>query len=593
MQYTASEQHAWQQVAHFFEPNGVLDVDACAKYYAVHLGRQMHADHIEKDAGELLFALMKKTVDTPQAMQAFVRVYNATRSESQRLQPFLGHMAEHAPHALRKWLKHASLEAGITEQILLLRDVKLFLPHDDVERYTNSAILKMKPAAFVKKFSPDIADMEHLLAVGQEFQTKPDYAHLGLLMVQGIFISLYGKEREPTDSTEEPSVAALLETKYSSRAAFGLMQRANIQIPPKELMELIKVRYRAQCLESDALSYVYESLDPAASPEQRIYGLQVLDSVLESHGKNPTGLYSKGLLHVYAMLYADPEHDNKNKVQRIEDALLHHISSDPTPARSIPTALTLAPHLIPQWIDTIQTRAQDSQNQQLLHALYMAGHNQNLLYQNLGSPSFQHPEQIRQLSQARVTPEQITQLFVNRFDVITTQKNADGTAVNSIYKMNQLKEAMRAFVRHEWPQEKLAHLKNSTIVSKWVLTHLCMGACAKTMPGQQMSVMPQLDQDPLPLLRRLYPEHNPLWNTMLKAMLSSEVTNLESYNKQQTQLFNIFAQAFLPGKPTLADTITVAEAVGMTPLDYVVTACDHAHAMVLPQLDGNVFDLDM
>ena len=593
MQYTDSENQAWKNVAPFFEPNGILDIDACEKYYNVHLSRPMHACQIEEDKGELLFALMKKTVNMPQAAQTFWRIYTATRRESGRLQPFLAQMAEHVPDTLRTWLKQTALSTNITEQILLLRDVKVFLPNDDVSHYTNPGILKMKPVAFVKKFNPNVSDMEYLLLVAQEFQTKLDYAHLGLLMVQGIFIAAYGKEHEPLEPSEKRSIAASLETKYSARNAFGMMQRANVHISPRDLMELIKVRYRAQCLESDALAYVYDSLDPAASPEQRAYGMQVLDTVLEGHAKNPSGLHSTGLLHVYSSLNNDSENDNNSTMRRIESALLHHIASDQTPSRSIPAALQLAPNLIPQWMDTIQTRANDDQNQQLLHALYMGGHNQNLLYQNMGSPHFQHPEKIRQLSQGRTKPEQITQLFSSRFEAIMSQTNSNGTAVNSLYKISSLQDAMRAFVRHEWPQEKLEHLKKSTIVPKWVLTTLCMGASCKIIPGQQISVMPQLDQEPLPLLRTLYPEHMLLWNTMLKSMLSHEAEDLENYNKKQTLLFNIFAGAFLPGKPTLEHITVIAAAMGMEPLDYVLTACEHAHTMILPYLDGNIFDLDV
>lgn len=594
MQYPESERHAWNEVAHFFEPEGMLDMDACEKYYQAHLSRTMHASQIEDKNGELLFALMKKTVDMPQAQQTFVRVYNATRSESPRLQPFLGQMAEHAPDALRKWFKEASGNADVTSQILLLRDIKQWLPTDNVGQYTNSALLKMKPSAFVKKFNPDMADMEPLLEVAQEFQTKPKYAHLGLLMVQGIFIARYGKEhpeRDPDDDTPL-SVAASLETKYSARAAFDLMQRHEICVPPSELMALIKARYRAQCLESDALAYTYESLDPSASSQQREYGLLVLDAVLQAQTKKPEFLYNKGLLHIYAVLEKDTAHDNALTMQRIKDALLRYIDTDEEPARSMNDAIVLTPSLTAEFLDAFQKRAQDPENQQLLASLYMRNFVESP-YRQLGSSYHQHPEQLRLLSQQRATPEQITQVFESEFHRILTTKLSDGRPRNPLSTMEELKHALSKFVRHEWPQEKLADLKNATIVPKWVLTQLCFGACAQSVPGLQRSVMPQLDADPLPLLRKLYPEHNALWNIMVKAMLANDVSDLPSYQKQQTQLFNIFAEAFLPGKPTLTDAKTVSEAMGMPVLDYVISACDNAHALVLPDLNGDVFGMDI
>lgn len=595
MQYTESETQAWNDVADFFEPDGILDADACEKYYQVHLSRTMHASHIENEKGELLFAFMKKTAAMPQAQKAFARVYNAIRSESPRMQPFLNHMAESAPDALRLGLKEASRDADLTSQILLLRDVKQWLPHDDVGEYTNAAILKMKPSAFVKKFSPDVSDMEPLLEVAQEFQTKPEYAHLGLLMLQGIFIALYGKEHQVYDYDETPpqTVAASLETKYSARAAFGLMQRTGIEFPPSQLMDLIKARFRAQCLEPDALAYTYESLDPSASPEQRAYGLQVLDTVLNGQVKNPSILYNPGLLHIYALMEKDSEHDNTLMMQRIKGALLHHIASDEMPSRTMNTVIELAPSLTSEFLDALQKRSQDHENLNLLDSLYL-GNYHDKIYRALGSAHFQHPELLRQLSQERATPEQITKVFEKRFRKIMDETLSDGKPRSSLSVMNDLKDTLRRFVSHQWPQEKLEGLKNSTVVPKWVLTQLCLGATAKAIPGLQHSVMPQLNADPLPFLRTLYPEHNRLWNTMTKTMLSSsEILILPDYTKQQTQLFNIFASAFLPGKPSMDDVKTVSDAMGMTALDYVVSACDNAHTLVLPELDGNVFNLDM
>lgn len=593
MQYTTSELQAWSTVSDFFEPNGVLDEDACNAYYKAHLARPFYASHVKEDETELLYALLKKTSAMPDAGETFSRMYNATRSESQRLQPLLNHMAEAQPDILQRWMKKASLTADITEQILLLRDIKQWLPREDVGDYTSATILKMKPAGFVKKFSPDVADMEHLLAVGQEFRSKPKYEHLGLLMIQGIFIALYGKDREVFDDDQPPSIGASLETKYSSRAAFDLMQRSSIPLTPRELMDLIRIRYRAQALEPDALAYVYESLHESASIEQRTYGLQVLDTVLEAQSKTPTRLYNAGLLHVYSALKNSPETaENDLLLRRIQGAFWHHVANDPTPSRSMPDVLSIAPELVEPWLEAVQKRALDTENQQLLHALYLGGQHKSLLYQNLGSAYFQHPPEVLRLSQERVTGSQLTQGFQELFTSILNEKDSNGHPQSPLYFQQQLNSAMMSFARHGWPKEKLEHLKQSTVIPKWVLTNLCIGATASNTPSLSTSTMPNLEQEPLPLLKKLYPEHNTLWNSMLKAILANSAHNLETYVAQQTQLFNIFSAAFLPGKPTMEDVKLVSEAMGMTPQDYVMTACEHAHALTLPELDSNVFNME-
>lgn len=586
MQYTSSEIAAWKKVSHFFEPNNVLDLDACRTYLQTFLKRPVYDAHINEDECNGVVALLKKAVDLPESGAAFARLYNAIRRESSSFQSCLSALSESHPHVLSQWLQSASVKADITTQIMLLRDVKEWLPNDDVGRYINTATLKMNPAVFVKKFTPNVCDMQYLLAVGQEFQKQPKYSGFGLTMVQGIFIAMYGKDcvTNNFDGTGSNNKPPLLEKKYSARAAFGLMQKNGISIEPRKLIQLVKLRYNAESLASDALAYCYDSLDSSATTEKRMYGLAVLDAVLDEQSKAPGPQYNEGLFYIYTILKNENFTSNKIFLKRIESALLNHIASYAKPAATFALAVQHAPTLAETFLDALQERIQDNNNQQLLGSLYFSYRANSLYY---GLATFDSYEALQRLVQKKTTPEQVTQAFSHSFDHIVQDASNKGNTSILAY----LRHSISAFSISAWPVDKLAHLKESNMVPKWVLTTLFLSTTLPKIIMSEASGLPEINQDPLPFLRMLYPEHSALWNTMLKSILVNDPNDFESYTKQHQQLFNILSSTFLPGKPTLSDIMSISESMGMTCIDYVVAACEKAHALELPNLDGTMFEL--
>lgn len=591
MKHTPEEQLAWAQHAPFFEPDGQLDTDACTQYLRIHLSRNFQADRARDQDLDLLYALLKKTSHLPEAEKAFVRVYNGTRATSSRVQEFLGHLTEHKPVLLRQWLKTAAIEAGVTEQILLLRDIKYWQPNEPVGAYVEQSLLTMKPSAFVKKFTPETADMQYLLSVGLEFQKDPKYAHLGLLMVQGIFIAMYGKEHVFKDEKNPQNAIpkgpwSELELKYSAREAFQLMQKANVLIPPSELLQLIKVRYKAQCLESDALGYCYEKLCLNGTSDEKNYALDVLSAVLASHQQEPHRGYNQGLFMLYTALEHEPQYSAE--VTLIKSALVRYLHADPVPAGLTLQMLEHAPSFASTWLNTLQTKVQDSNNHKLIGSLYFGERIPTYLGLAI-SYNEQNPAILALLHQ-RTTPEQLTHACIDYF---YQNLGTPGTHAAAMSSLEALQKSMRALAKDPWPVDKMEHLKTSNIVPKWVLSHLFLAANIKAMPGQSISSMPNLSQEPLPFLRMLYPENTALWNTMQKSILLNEAKNeasLENYQQKHAQLFALFSTAFLKDNLSLESVNGIAETMGVDPLEVVIAACEQAHALSLDNIDNSLFE---
>lgn len=594
MQHTPEEQKAWSEHAPFFEPNGLLDNDACTQYLQIHLSRSFQADRAQPQDLDLLYALIKKTAHLPEAEKTFVRIYNGTRATSARVQELLEQLTNHEPELLRQWLKTAVAQAGVTEQILLLRDIKYWQPNEPVGSYVNQNLLTMKPATFVKKFTPETADMQYLLSVGLDFQKDPRYAHLGLLMVQGVFIAMYGKEHVFKDDKNPKNAIprgpwSELESKYSAREAFELMQTANVPIAPDELLQLIKVRYKAQCLESDALGYCYEKLCVDGTPAQKEYALDVLGTVLASHQQDPHNGYNQGLFMLYTALENQPQY--ATEVERIKSALVRFLHTATMPAGNTFPMLQYAPSFAPIWVSALQAREQDTNNQKLIGSLYFGERIPTYLGLAI-SYREQHPAIVALLHQ-RTTPEQLTHACINYF---YQNIGAQGTHAAAKATLEALQKSMHGLAKDPWPREKLEHLKASNIVPKWVLAHLFLAANIKAMPGLSLSSMPNLNQEPLPFLRMLYPEHTPLWNTMQKSIFLNETKNevsLENYQQKHAQLFTLFSTAFLKDNLSLASVNGIAETMGVDPLEVVIAACEQAHALSLDNIDNSLFEFGM
>ena len=141
MNLTSSEHAAWQPHAGFFEPGGTLDEDACQKYLHAHLQRDFYANHLGNGNVELLFALMKKVPHLDETRDTFARLYEKMRKELPQFQSLMRECAQENPHMLKSWMQQTAQCSNMTSQILLIRDVKEWLPNENVTDYTSPELL--------------------------------------------------------------------------------------------------------------------------------------------------------------------------------------------------------------------------------------------------------------------------------------------------------------------------------------------------------------------------------------------------------------------------------------------------------------------
>lgn len=586
MHLTSLENEAWRAHADFFEPGGTLDIPACQAYLHAHMQRNFHANHLGNGKVELLLALLKKVPNLDEARDAFCRLYENMRKELPQLQSLMQECAQEQPQTFRTWMRQASLCSNMTSQILLIRDVKEWLPLDDVIEYTSPELLKIKPTTFVKRFSPDVQDMVPMLGAGMQMQNHPEYAPLGRMIVQGVFTAMYGKE-----STNESG----MEEKYCARAAFSLLNDSNAPIDPEELLGMVALRYKGPSLVPDALAFTHACLSSQSSPYTQARGLDVLNAVLNKHNEEPSMEYANNFCRVYtALLNLDaPTFDPRPWLARIEKACTHYIAvanKNDCPARTLLIAAEHAPALVRPMLDALLTRNDDQDCTQLIAHVYLGG--RVAMYHGLYPEADGYLDAFVDACEKRITPAQMTHALAvesERFRALYQDPKKWRPEAEAGSRYN----ALSHFSRQKISTSMLSHLKDSSVVAQWTLAYLGAEAVLESPSNTDNSTMPELDQIPLPFLAKLYPEHSSTWNVMQKALLQKQPSDAQTGTNVYQQLFDIFAQTFLPSSPTFAQAHAACVALDINWQEYIATMCAQAHAPMLKNLDPTLFDFSL
>lgn len=583
MKLTDLENSEWQKHAHFFEPNGVLDEEACQMYLQTHLRRDFYVNRMANGNAEVLLALLKKVPHLDESRNAFVRLYANMRKELPGLQPLMQEYSREHPETLRAWLKQASECSNMTSQILLIRDVKEWLPNDNVIDYISSALLSTKPATFVKRFSPDVPDMKPMLDAALDMQKDPQYAPLGLMIVQGIFTAMYGKESQSESS---------MELKYCAREAFQLLHHRNVRIAPGELLDMVVSRYKGPSIVSDALAFTYECLD-AQDQETQARGLEVLDAVMEKFNQSASDIYIENFCRIHSAMVALNAPTLASWVAKIQDACCQYIASADSselPARAIMVAAKYGPGLVEPMLDALLARNDDQDCTQLIAHVYLGGERggDRTMYRGLNPYENGYPDSFVQACENRISPQQMTHAFIAESERLI-QKYRDGQfrpEAEAYARHN----ALQHFSRQKTSPTMVSHLKESPVVAQWTLAYLGAQAVLETPTDADNGTMPELDHMPLPFLAKLYPEHAATWNTMQKALLQRDVNTAKNQTNVHQQLFDMFAQTFLPNAPTFLQAHGACLALDVNWQEYVATMCALAHAPMLENLAPALFE---
>lgn len=579
MKPTALENTLWEKQAHFFEPAGILDEDACQKYLQAHLRRDFHANRMANGNAEFLLALLKKVPHLVESRDAFVRLYANMRKELPQIQSLMQECAREQPETLRAWLKQASKCNSMTSQILLIRDVKEWLTSDNVIDYINPDLLSTKPATFVKRFSPDIQDMDPMLAAGIEMQNDPQYAPLGLMIVQGVFTAMYGKEL-PGESS--------MESKYCARDAFQLLHRRNVRIAPAELLEMVALRYKGPSLFADALAFTHECLS-GQDQDTQTRGLEVLDAVLDKFEDEPSDVYMKNFCRIHSAMATQNDPALVPWMARIEAACCQYIASaaaNDFPARALMVAVEYGHALVEPLLEALIARNDDQDCTELIAHVYLGG--ELAMYRGLHPNENGYPDSFVQACEKRISSKQMTRGLAAESERLT-QKYQDGKFRPGA-EASERQNALRHFSRQKTSTSLIAHLKESHVVAQWTLAYLGAQAVLDSAGGEDSGTMPELNQMPLPFLAKLYPEHSQIWNVMQKALLLRDTDSVQPEKNVHQQLFDIFAQTFLSNAPTFAQAHATCLALDVNWQEYIATMCAQAHAPILANVNPSLFE---
>ena len=586
MNLTSSEHAAWQPHAGFFEPGGTLDEDACQKYLHAHLQRDFYANHLGNGNVELLFALMKKVPHLDETRDTFARLYEKMRKELPQFQSLMRECAQENPHMLKSWMQQTAQCSNMTSQILLIRDVKEWLPNENVTDYTSPELLNIKPTTFVKRFSPDIQDMKPMLDAGVQMQSNPEYASLGRMIVQGIFTAMYGKECSNESGMEE---------KYSAQEAFALLHNGNAPMDPEELLDMVALRYKGPSLVPDALAFTHSCLNSQATPDMQSRGLDVLNVVLNKHNEEPSMEYTNNFCRVYnALMNLDaPAFDPRPWLARIEKACTHYIGvakNNDGPARTLLIAASHAPALVRPMLDALLTRNDDQDGTQLVAHVYLGGRLE--MYYGLHPGENGYPDAFVHACEKRISPAQMTHALAVESERLRVRYQNPENWVSGA-EARALHDALSHFSRQKTSTGMLSHLKESSVVAQWTLAYLGAEAVLTEPSQTDEQTMPKLNQIPLPFLAKLYPEHAMTWNVMQKAILHRPLHTKQDGANVYQQLFDIVAQTFLPNSPTFAQAHAACVALDVNWQEYIATMCAQAHPPVLQNLDPSLFDFSV
>lgn len=599
------EENAWAMVADVLAPDGTLDPHACALYLRQHLQTRGAYHGMLADI-HVLYAILKKAPGIPESNELFVRLYRALRVDG-NLTPLMTSLGEHQPHILRDWLLSCRSGANTTIRIGVLHDAKRYLPGESLKNYLSGSWERISHRGFSKSFSPAVEEIPYLMAVALEMQldSDPRLRSLSELLQQGCFVATY--KSSPGNYT----------TVYNAVAAFQLAERMQPAVSVAKLFELVGHRLKGESLIADALEYVVMTLEDVSEVS---LAKDVFWEVLRNEDIASSGTrYYEG----YAKLYGLTKHREgwETEHQALIDRVLDYVASGPsTPKNSLPeptrnlyynaVVVSSQPHtpwryqairgcdadLILRMLHRSVDSTHDEQHQQVLRSYLFP------------SAGVAHPytgvHYLATTSHATllldmVTPDEILQVFSDELmrilDEMRHVENLDRSnrflRDGMLHALGQLTHILRTeHTGQDAFREKLAH---SLLLPKIVLTYCMAEALGNTTDSSlyMRGLLPNLQLQPFPLLRTVYPEHDHLWRASQLHMLSQSVEYMRTGMPQvMERIFDTFAKAYIGEQTPMRGILEMGNVLSMHPTLALQSVLDKTPLASVPHLDMAVFD---
>ena len=591
-----AEQEIWKEHQAFFAPNETPNDLA----YSAYLNKYAQLTDYESRSGlaqQQLVGLLLKQAPDEAVINALPQYYKQFRTgaNSVEFDAWLGEFSARRAELVAQCFKQVAPELNFTQQVMILRDVQKWLPGSNIKDYAPPKLLKTKPSVILKQFNPTLPDMPYLLAMSGSLMREkdPQSQALGDTIVRGCFIARYGMLPE-SDEGRYPNSWQRPTVKYCTTEAFAMLLRHDVNMAPASLLQQVQLRYNAQSVMFDALAYPVMVFDnPHAASEATDYATAVLDEVLSFAEREPShdgfGAIAEQAL---ACIYGSLASRDATMSKRIEDVLEIHIrlakferySTNRTydnvladVARSLGRGPDLLRPLAKKVLDAAPERLAFLQRVTL----------------DVGADIYNTMSCAPPVCNAffaLLKPEEIEPYLVGSMCTFFDIKND----ANS--RTQKLKKAFQNLANYEWSAEQKNVFKKSPVAATTILLYLYMTASghAKNPESTYEQGVPFTQWEPLPFLKKIYPENMPLWNQMTVGLLQMPMSNSgddfrHQYQRVMGSMFQAFSQAFLAEGPSLAIAQGIIESLDANPLDYFLNANKKAAPVMSLELPEDMF----
>ena len=593
----------WEQHKDFFCPDNVVNEVAfntyLEKYAQLNLDSNLSWGAPKYSQQQLLGIILKQAPD--KAFEtAFTLYYLQFRTgpNSIELDAWLSDIAIERPDLLITLLKKSTPHFNFTQQVMVLRDVQKLFPGSNIKDYADKKLLKTKPSVILKQFNPSLVDMPYLLAMSASLlkNEDPQSKALGDTIARGCFIAQYSMPLAMTGSSycmdTTPPAA-----KYCSTEAFTMLVNNGIDMPAALLLEQVQLRCKSQCVMFDALAYPVAIFENKASSQMaQSNALDVFDAVMTFSEFNP-GHPGFGTVveHALSRLHAVlPLQENR---QRIEQHMtLHMLNTPPSRQgyRDIEPLLSLVQRTNPVLLRVLVDnafKAVDAVDQ----LYFLQNVIVNVKHENRALPfCFDYTNNGIKNAFFALLPTEKVEAFMSDslrsfFDPTSTFHSPTFCTKNMLQVLSTM----------EWSQSNANAFRESPLASITILLYLYMAAAGHNDGMEQTHVkgIPNTDWEPLPFLKKIYPEKMQLWNQMALGLLQMPLVpdardQQRQYQKIMGSMFQAFSQTFLADGPSLRDTQGVIESLEVNPLYYFIEAHKTKSPILSFSLPDDMFSFD-
>lgn len=588
------EQALWNKNKAFFSPFGVADPLAFDAYFGKYALLKGETPDAEQQM--LLGVLFKHAPD--ETFAKFFPVYYAqfrTSEQSMLFDAWLGDIAAERPDLLKRTFKSAAPHLNFTQQVMVLRDVQRWFPGSPIKEYATPKLLKTKPTVVLKQFTPALVDMPYLLDMSVSLMNTSDAQSqiLGDTIVRGCFIARYGM---PPENDEKPGVSV----KYSSIAAFSMLQEHGIAMDPETLLQQVQLRYNAQSVMFDALAYCERVLSlPTLYPTMQGNANAVLANLLTFSENN---LGHKGFdffpIGALARIHALVDESTQTRIQT--HLAQHMLFQD---AQDLLTVLTMAARhngpLVKTLACALLQSVPASERTAFLQMAIFDAEDENV---PLGMLGLNHPPQeVAQALFEQIPSSEVASLVATVLRCIFEDEGTHDRD-DRVGCTHKLQDVLRSMVELQWSEEQRTAFQQSPQATTVLLLYMYLAATgARRWPESvQSSGVPNIDWMPLPVLKMLYPEQMPVWNRMTIELLNMPLSSqpeesdehMRYYTSVMAAMYNALAQTFLENAPSFLATQGLIESLGVGALEYFERAPHKKESMMQWDLPEGMFSFD-